>query len=100
MAKDVLAVPISGVGVERVFSIARQICTYQRHRLNPETLKMLVIVRQQRRHRASADGVDDSDGAKEDTEGKYTFADADYTLAEEQLISDEENDSDDEGDDE
>jgi hypothetical protein len=81
MVKDVLVMPISGVGVERVFSTARQICTYKRHCLNPKTLKMLVIVRQQRRHCARADGVDDSDGAMGDLEGKYTFADADYTLA-------------------
>ena len=31
MVKDVLAVPIAGVGVERVFSMARDIVTYRRN---------------------------------------------------------------------
>ncbi len=31
MAKDVLAVPIAGVGVEQDFLVARQVCSYQRN---------------------------------------------------------------------
>jgi hypothetical protein len=46
MARDILSVPISGVSVERIFSIARHICTYQRNRLNPDTIQQLMVVRQ------------------------------------------------------
>jgi hypothetical protein len=45
MAKDVLAIPVAGVGVERIFSIARQICSYQRNHLDAETIMQLMIVR-------------------------------------------------------
>jgi hypothetical protein len=44
MAKDILAIPIAGVGVERIFSIARQICSYQRNRFDAETITQLMIV--------------------------------------------------------
>jgi hypothetical protein len=46
MAKDVLEVPISGVGVERTFSIARQVCTDQRHKLDVQTIRKQLLVRQ------------------------------------------------------
>ncbi len=45
MAKDVFSAAIAGVGVERVFSIVRQICTYQRNRLDEDTIQQLAIVR-------------------------------------------------------
>jgi hypothetical protein len=45
MAKDVLAIPIAGVGVERIFSVARQVCSYQRNGLDADTIKQLMIVR-------------------------------------------------------
>ena len=43
MARDVLAAPISSVGVERVFNIARDIISYRRGRLNPGTIRKLII---------------------------------------------------------
>jgi hypothetical protein len=45
MARDVLAVPISGAGVERFFSAARRICSYQRSLLNAEIIKRLILLR-------------------------------------------------------
>ncbi len=45
MARDVLAVPTSGVGVERIFNMARDICHYRRGRLDPETIRMLCIIK-------------------------------------------------------
>ena len=44
MAREFLAIPASGVGVERLFNQARDICTYRRHRLKLETLRLLVIL--------------------------------------------------------
>ena len=44
MAREFLAIPASGVGVERLFNQARDICTYRRHRLKPETLRLLVML--------------------------------------------------------
>jgi hypothetical protein len=44
MAKDVLAVAIAGIGVERVFSAARRVCSYQQHQLSRDTMKKVMIV--------------------------------------------------------
>ena len=44
MAREFLAIPASGVGVERLFNQARDICTYRRHRLKPETLRLLIML--------------------------------------------------------
>ena len=44
MAREFLAIPASGVGVERLFNQARDICTYRRHSLKPETLRLLVML--------------------------------------------------------
>lgn len=43
MARDFLAVPASGVGVENLFSIARDVCHYRRNRLAPETIEAIMI---------------------------------------------------------
>jgi hypothetical protein len=44
MAREFLAIPASGVGVERLFNQARDICTYRRHSLKPETVRLLVML--------------------------------------------------------
>lgn len=44
MAREFLAIPASGVGVERLFNQARDICTYRRHSLKPETLRLLIML--------------------------------------------------------
>ena len=45
MARDVLAVPISSVGVERTFNMARDICSYRRGHLNAESIRQLMMVK-------------------------------------------------------
>jgi hypothetical protein len=42
MAKDILSIPASGVGVERLFNTARDVCFYRRNRLNPTTIEMIM----------------------------------------------------------
>lgn len=45
VAKDILSVPITGVGVERVFNVTKDIINDRRHRLNAETIRKLTIMR-------------------------------------------------------
>ena len=42
MARDILAVPASGAGVECLFNIARDICNFRRGRLHGETIRKLM----------------------------------------------------------
>ena len=42
-ARDFFAIPISGVGVERLFNSVRDICHYRRSRLHPETINALMF---------------------------------------------------------
>jgi hypothetical protein len=44
MARDFLCIPLAGVGVERVFNFARDMCGYRRGHLLPETIRALLIV--------------------------------------------------------
>lgn len=43
LARNYLAIPAAGVGVERLFNSARDICTYRRHLLKPETVGQLMM---------------------------------------------------------
>ena len=43
IARDYLAIPTASVGVERLFNMARDICSYRRHNLKPDTIRALVI---------------------------------------------------------
>ena len=43
MARDFLAVAASGVGVERLFNSARDICSYRRSRLDGGTIQKLML---------------------------------------------------------
>lgn len=43
MARDILATPASGAGVERLFNCARDICHYRRGQLKPETIRSLML---------------------------------------------------------
>lgn len=45
VAKDILAIPIAGVGVERVFNIAKDIIGDRRHRLKAQTIRQLLVVK-------------------------------------------------------
>jgi hypothetical protein len=80
MAIDVLAVPISAAGVEHVFLIVRQICSFLHHRLSSETFKTLMIVRQHEKStlRFSLPEVADNvEAGRGHVEVKCAFADAD-----------------------
>jgi hypothetical protein len=55
MAKDIHGAPVSGAGVERAFSIGRQLCSDQRHRLDPQTIRKRLLVRQRERLLAMQD---------------------------------------------
>jgi hypothetical protein len=43
MARDILAIPASGAGVERLFNCARDICHYRRGQLKAETIRDLML---------------------------------------------------------
>jgi hAT family C-terminal dimerisation region len=43
IAKDFLAIPVSGVGVESLFSIGRDVCHYRRSRLSADTIEAAMI---------------------------------------------------------
>jgi hypothetical protein len=42
MAKDILAIPLHGVGVERNFNLGRDTCTYRRGHLHADTIKKIM----------------------------------------------------------
>jgi len=44
MARDILSIPASGVGVERIFNGARDVCQFRRSRLQPDIIKALMII--------------------------------------------------------
>jgi coenzyme F420-reducing hydrogenase delta subunit len=43
LARDILSIPASGAGVERLFNCARDICHYRRGNLRAETIKELML---------------------------------------------------------
>jgi hypothetical protein len=43
MARDILSIPASGAGVERLFNCARDICHYRRDQLKPSTIRRLML---------------------------------------------------------
>lgn len=44
MARDLLCIPLAGVGVERTFNFARDMCHYRRGHLKPETIRLLLLL--------------------------------------------------------
>jgi hypothetical protein len=49
MARDVLAVSVSGVGVERTFNMARDVCHYRRAKLTSDSVKHVMIIKHRQR---------------------------------------------------
>ena len=45
MAKNILTVPISAIGVEKLFNTAKKICPSHQHSLNASTIRFQMIVR-------------------------------------------------------
>ncbi|KAJ5397257.1 hypothetical protein N7509_005370 [Penicillium cosmopolitanum] len=44
LVKDFLAAPVTGIGVERLFNLARNICYYQRSSLNPTIIQDFIML--------------------------------------------------------
>lgn len=45
LAQDILAIPATGAGVERLFNTARDVCHYRRGRLKTDTIEELMMFR-------------------------------------------------------
>jgi hypothetical protein len=45
VAKDILAIPIAEVGVERVFNLARDVIGDRRHRLAAQTIRRIMLIK-------------------------------------------------------
>lgn len=45
MAKDILSIPASGVGVERLFNTARDVCFYRGNHPNLSTIEMIMLLK-------------------------------------------------------
>ncbi len=98
MAKDVLAVLITGVGVLHMFSITQRICSYQRYRSGVEIMKRMIIV-QHCECIAEEEELDDqrtaeTQGAGGEEEMVPSFLDADFHTAEQHAISHVDNEED------
>jgi len=50
MARDLLCIPATETGVERVFSAARDVCGYRRGQLSPNTIRAIMLVYYSRRY--------------------------------------------------
>jgi len=95
IARDVLAIPAAGVGVERLFNVARDICSYRRYSLKPDTLRLLMILnytnQQQLReeyrqiHLSEEEQSEDKSSTDEEEEDSADFAEEDRVI---ELISD------------
>jgi len=45
MAKDILSCPIFSVGIERVFSLARRVCRWDRSQMSSETVEQIMLIK-------------------------------------------------------
>jgi hypothetical protein len=90
-AKDILATPIAGVAVERIFSAARRVSGYKRHRLSAATIRKIIVVREWEVGIERSEEKDLPVGDTPDSFGndslEQTYGDADYEMAELQNIS-------------
>ena len=84
MAKDFLAVPLAGVGVERIFSQGRDVIYYRRNRLKGSTIGNIMICKNHWRDLANSDDEDS------DEEEDIQTIRRDWLTADESNISDTE----------
>jgi hAT family C-terminal dimerisation region len=70
MAKDILSIPASGVGVERLFNTARDVCHYRRNHLNANTIEIIMLVKwyEKLRFSASEQELSQNSGQEADTD--------------------------------
>jgi hypothetical protein len=57
LARDVLSIPASGAGVERLFNTARDVCHYRRGSLNATTIQELMLYRCTTQFEVEEDGI-------------------------------------------
>ena len=68
MARDILSTPIAGVGVERVFSVGRDVITYRRNRLKSKTISDIMVCRDWWRVQQDEEEEDKDEEEKEELE--------------------------------
>lgn len=87
MARDILAVPSSAVGVERMFNSGRDTCTYRRGNLLGQTVKEIMIVKHDQRRqeavRLAKEKEEDDRSFREELKARLS---AGVTGAEQQCI--------------
>jgi hypothetical protein len=97
MAKDILAVSISSVGVKRLFSTARQICSYARNRFRPETIGKMMVVKHAEGYISQCEkggvGYERCGQADRSIDNGHD-GEGDYKVGEAQVISDYETEAD------
>jgi hypothetical protein len=87
MAKDFLAIPLAGVGVERIFSQGRDVIHYRRNRLKGSTIGDIMICKNHWKDLANSED-EESNSDKEEDYLKTTRRD--WLAADESNISDTE----------
>ena len=79
LARDILSIPATGAGVERLFNTARDICYYCRGRMKSKTIEELMIFlctlrfdleEQQRKELEKFFSLDEIESAKEENDEK------------------------------
>jgi hypothetical protein len=65
VAKDILAIPVAEVGVERVFNMAKDVIGDRRHRLAAKTIQQIMILKDSISHEMD-DGLFDLDSPDRD----------------------------------
>ena len=97
MAKDVLSVPSTSVGVERLFNMARDVCHYRRGHLEPSAIRNLMMLRHHDMKELEKEVFDQEDEQPNESSFDRTKVQADIQVAFEEdfISSDEELDDDD-----
>lgn len=99
IALDFLSVPVSGVGPENLFSVARDVCHYRRNRLGDHTIEAImvqlctdrsVIDEEYQQLCEEIDGIDDQALSYGDDKDLDTLPEAGYISDEEGLVGDDE----------
>lgn len=71
VAKDILAVQIAEVGVERVFSLARDVIGNRRHRLAPKTIQRVMVLKDSISYEMDQDSIGSPDPDSDEDQAPY-----------------------------
>jgi DNA-binding XRE family transcriptional regulator len=93
MARDILSIPLAGVGVERVFNFARDMCHFRRGQLHPDTIRSLLLVyhsqikesRIDQHQEDLASTIDIADMSQEEIENEIANRDSEINLRRENI---------------